>query len=90
MTEQCSGYIAPGATAAANGHYAGDDEYTVGPTAEAWRVSILERRVLALEQLARVNNRAIETLLAELATARSDMAALADRVAALELKRCVE
>lgn len=53
-------------------------------------IADLERQVKTMEQLARVNNRAIETLLAELAIERSERAALADRVAALELKRCVE
>lgn len=75
-----------GVMAAANGYYAGDLEHAyLGPTAQAERVSNLERRVMTLEQRAAVNDKTIETLLAELATERSERQALADRVQRLEL-----
>lgn len=48
----------------------------------------LERKVTALEQLAAIHGKAIEDLQAALAVALSEGAALADRVAAVELGRC--
>mgnify|MGYP003388161293 CR=1 FL=1 len=74
------------------GWHRAEDEYTYPRELQTSGACIadLERKVTALEHLARIHGAAIEDLQAALALALSEAAALRDQVRELQLERCAE